>query len=136
MTDIVDAHHHIWRQADLAWLSGPMQPRIFGPYEPIRRDYPIREYLDDLAGSGVTRSVYVQTNWPNDRLRMRRRVQETANEHGWPHALVAMLTSASMTCARSSTACASAGTWRAHITVPHENPLLPRRCGPIPVPIP
>ena len=63
VTDIVDAHHHIWRQADLPWLSGPMQPRIFGPYEPIRRDYPIREYLADIAGSGVTRSVYVQANW-------------------------------------------------------------------------
>lgn len=33
MTDIVDAHHHIWRQADLPWLMGPMRPRIFGPYE-------------------------------------------------------------------------------------------------------
>ena len=64
MTDIVDAHHHIWRQADLAWLSGPMQPRIFGPYEPIRRDYPIREYLDDLAGSGVTRSVTCRPTGP------------------------------------------------------------------------
>ena len=41
MTEFVDAHHHIWRQADLPWLIGPMQPRIFGPYEPIRRDYPI-----------------------------------------------------------------------------------------------
>src|SRR3569623_24380 len=50
----VDAHHHIWRKADLPWLIGPMQPRIFGPYEPIRRDYPILEYLADLAGSGVT----------------------------------------------------------------------------------
>ena len=45
MTPIVDGHHHIWRQADLPWLMGPMQPRIFGPYEPIRRDYPIQEYL-------------------------------------------------------------------------------------------
>jgi predicted TIM-barrel fold metal-dependent hydrolase len=87
---IIDAHHHIWRQADLAWLSGPMQPRIFGPYEPIRRDYPIREYLDDLAGSGVFRSVYVQTNWPNDGFEDEAAwVQQTANEHGWPHALVA-----------------------------------------------
>ena len=68
MTELVDTHHHIWRQADLPWLSGPMQPRIFGPYEPIRRDYPIQEYLGDLAGSGVTRSVYVQTNWANDRF--------------------------------------------------------------------
>jgi predicted TIM-barrel fold metal-dependent hydrolase len=61
---IVDAHHHIWRQNDLAWLKGPMQPRIFGPYEPIRRDYPIAEYLADLAGTGVEASVYCQTNWP------------------------------------------------------------------------
>ena len=90
MTDIVDGHHHIWRQADLAWLSGPMQPRIFGPYEPIRRDYPIAEYLDDLAGSSVTRSVYVQTNWPNGRFEDEAAwVQQTANEHGWPHGLVA-----------------------------------------------
>jgi predicted TIM-barrel fold metal-dependent hydrolase len=61
---IVDAHHHIWRQNDLAWLKGPMQPRIFGPYEPIRRDYPIEEYLADIAGTGVEASVYCQTNWP------------------------------------------------------------------------
>jgi predicted TIM-barrel fold metal-dependent hydrolase len=32
---------------------GPMQPRIFGPYEPIRRDYPMAEYLEDIAGTGV-----------------------------------------------------------------------------------
>ncbi|MGL3213669.1 amidohydrolase family protein [Bradyrhizobium sp. BR 1433] len=90
MTGTVDGHHHIWRQADLAWLSGPMQPRIFGPYEPIRRDYPIEEYLDDLKGTGVTRSVYVQTNWPNDQFEDEAAwVQQTADQHGWPHALVA-----------------------------------------------
>ncbi|MHC1946889.1 amidohydrolase family protein [Bradyrhizobium sp. UFLA06-06] len=90
MTGIVDGHHHIWRQADLAWLSGPMQPRIFGPYEPIRRDYPIEEYLDDLKGTGVTRSVYVQTNWPNGQFEDEAAwVQQTADQHGWPHALVA-----------------------------------------------
>jgi predicted TIM-barrel fold metal-dependent hydrolase len=67
-----------------------MQPRIFGPYEPIRRDYPIQEYLDDLKATGVTRSVYVQTNWPIDRFEDEAAwVQQTANEHGWPHALVA-----------------------------------------------
>jgi predicted TIM-barrel fold metal-dependent hydrolase len=90
VTDIVDAHHHIWRQADLPWLSGPMQPRIFGPYEPIRRDYSIGEYLDDLAGSGVVRSVYVQTNWANDRFEDETAwVQQVANENGWPHAIIA-----------------------------------------------
>jgi predicted TIM-barrel fold metal-dependent hydrolase len=90
VTDIVDGHHHIWRQADLPWLMGPMQPRIFGAYEPIRRDYPIDEYLSDLAATGVTRSVYVQTNWANDRSEDEAAwVQRTANERGWPHAIVA-----------------------------------------------
>jgi predicted TIM-barrel fold metal-dependent hydrolase len=90
MTGIVDAHHHIWRQADLPWLMGPMQPRIFGPYEAIRRDYTIDEYLADLAGSGVTRSVYVQTNWAKERFEDEAAwVQRTADERGWPHAIVA-----------------------------------------------
>ena len=90
MTEIVDAHHHIWRQADLPWLSGPMQPRIFGPYEPIRRDYTIREYLDDVAATGVTRSVYVQTNWAKEGFEDEAAwVQRTADEHGWPRAIVA-----------------------------------------------
>jgi predicted TIM-barrel fold metal-dependent hydrolase len=59
VTEIVDAHHHIWRQAGLwPWLSGPMHASYLRPLtEPIRRDYPMAEYLDDLAGSGVVRSV-------------------------------------------------------------------------------
>src|SRR3712207_7553938 len=35
--ELVDSHHHIWRVADLPWLSGAPVPRIFGPYEPIDR---------------------------------------------------------------------------------------------------
>ena len=86
---IVDAHHHIWRRADLPWLSGPMQPRIFGPYEAIRRDYLIDEYLDDLAGSPVTRSVYVQANWAPERFEDEVAwVQAVADDTGWPHAIV------------------------------------------------
>jgi predicted TIM-barrel fold metal-dependent hydrolase len=90
VTMIVDAHHHIWRRDDLPWLAGPMQPRIFGPYEPIRRDYPITEYLDDLRGCGVVKSVYVQTNWAKERFEDEAAwVQQTAEETGWPHAIVA-----------------------------------------------
>ena len=86
---IVDAHHHVWRRADLPWLLGPMQPRIFGPYEAIRRDYLIDEYLDDLAGTEVTRSVYVQANWAPDRFEDEVAwVQRVAGESGWPHAIV------------------------------------------------
>jgi predicted TIM-barrel fold metal-dependent hydrolase len=90
VTGIVDAHHHIWRQADLPWLTGPMQPRIFGPYEPIRRDYLIPEYLNDLAGNSVVKSVYVQTNWDKERFEEETAwVQRTSEETGWPHAIVA-----------------------------------------------
>jgi predicted TIM-barrel fold metal-dependent hydrolase len=64
---MIDSHFHIWRQADLPWLMGPMQPRIFGPYEPIRRDYPIEEYLADARPAGVTQAVYVQANWAGER---------------------------------------------------------------------
>ncbi len=86
---IVDAHHHIWRQADLPWLIGPSQPRIFGEYDSIKRDYPISEFLDDIAGTGVEKSVYVQANWaPNWFADEAAWVQQTADETGWPHAIV------------------------------------------------
>jgi predicted TIM-barrel fold metal-dependent hydrolase len=89
MTAIVDAHHHIWRKADLPWLDGPMQPRIFGPYEPIRRDYPIQEFLSDIAGCDIVKSVYVQANWAKDRFEDEvAYVQNAADETGFPHAIV------------------------------------------------
>lgn len=47
---------------------GPEQPRIFGPYAPIRRDYPIGEFLGDIARTGIEKSVYVQTNWAPERF--------------------------------------------------------------------
>jgi len=89
MAEIIDAHHHIWRQADLPWLAGPMVARIFGPYDALRRDYPVTEFLADLEGSGVTKSVYVQANWAPARFEDETAwVQQTADETGWPHAIV------------------------------------------------
>lgn len=87
---IIDAHHHIWRQTDLPWLLGPTRPRIFGPYDAIKRDYLIGEYLDDIKDTGVTQSVYVQANWaPNWFADEAAYVSRTAAEAGWPHAIVA-----------------------------------------------
>ena len=89
-TGIVDAHFHIWRQADLPWLVGPMQPRIFGPYEPIRRDYPIEEYLADCQPVGVSEAVYVQANWAADRGADEAAfVAEASDRTGFPIAIVA-----------------------------------------------
>ena len=87
---IVDAHHHIWRRADLPWLLGPTRPRIFGPYDGLKRDYLIADFLADLKGSGVTHSVYVQANWaPNWCADEPRGVAKVAAETGRPHAQVA-----------------------------------------------
>lgn len=89
MTPIIDAHHHIWRQKDLPWLTGAMLPRIFGPYEAIRRDYEIDEFLTDLAGTGVVKSVYVQANWAKDRFEDEvSYVQSAADNTGFPHGIV------------------------------------------------
>jgi predicted TIM-barrel fold metal-dependent hydrolase len=86
---VIDAHFHVWRQADLPWLSGPMQPRIFGPYEPIRRDYLMAEYQQDIAATGVEKSVYVQANWPVDQAEAEVAwVSEVADATGWPHGIV------------------------------------------------
>ncbi len=87
---VIDSHFHVWRQADLPWLNGPMQPRIFGDHDAIRRDYPMGEYLADLAGSGVEKAVYVQANWPVDRaVEEAAWIETVALETGWPHGLVA-----------------------------------------------
>ena len=87
---MIDAHHHIWRQADLPWLLGPEQPRIFGPYAPIKRDYLIEEFPQDIKSTGITGSVYVQANWsPNWALDEARWVQAESERSGWPMAIVA-----------------------------------------------
>jgi predicted TIM-barrel fold metal-dependent hydrolase len=87
---IVDAHHHIWRRAHLPWLLGPTQPRIFGPYDSIKRDYLVTEYRDDIARTGVEKSVYSQANWaPNWFVDEVAWVTNVAAESGFPHAIVA-----------------------------------------------
>lgn len=86
----IDAHHHIWRLDDLPWLSGPQVPRIFGPYQPICRDYTIEEYREDIAGCDIVKSIYIQTNWPAGRgYDEALWLQSVADETGWPHANVA-----------------------------------------------
>ena len=89
MQKIIDSHFHIWRQQDLPWLQGPMVPRIFGPYEPLRRDYPVAEFLSDLAGSGIEKAIYIQVNWAKECFEDEVAwVQKTATETGWPHGIV------------------------------------------------
>jgi predicted TIM-barrel fold metal-dependent hydrolase len=86
---IIDAHHHIWRKNDLPWLRDEPQPRIFGEYASIRRDYPIEEYLADIQAQHVEKSVYVQTNWtPSDGVKEVAWVQSVADRSTHLNAIV------------------------------------------------
>lgn len=85
---IIDAHHHIWRLAATPWLQGPPVPRIFGAYEPLRRDYTIEEYLRDALPCGVTQSVFVQVNVaPGKEVEEVDWVQAVARQHRFPQAI-------------------------------------------------
>jgi predicted TIM-barrel fold metal-dependent hydrolase len=87
---IIDAHHHIWRLAATPWLNGPPVPRIFGAYEPLRRDYTIEEYLAEARPCGVTQSVFVQVNVaPGAEVDEVAWVQSAADRAGFPQAITA-----------------------------------------------
>ena len=66
-----------------------MVPRIFGPYEPIRRDYPIEEFLADTEGLRRREGGLCPDQLGQGGFRERGRLPaETAEETGWPHAIV------------------------------------------------
>jgi len=90
---IVDAHHHLW---DLdrnlyPWLRADPDPEAWvGDITPIRRSYLVEEYLAEATACGVVRSVHVQAEWdPSDPVGETRWLQEVADRHGFPHAIVA-----------------------------------------------
>jgi predicted TIM-barrel fold metal-dependent hydrolase len=87
---IIDAHHHIWRLQQTPWLNGPPVPRIFGAYEPLRRDYAIEEYLAEAQPCGVTQSVFVQVNVaPRAEVEEVAWVQSVADRSRFPQAITA-----------------------------------------------
>ncbi len=88
----VDPHHHLWDldTNDYPWLTGPMQWRMYGDYSAIRRNYLIDDYLRDSRPHAVVKSVHVQAMWArDDPVGETRWVQSIANEHGFPHGIVA-----------------------------------------------
>ena len=49
----------------------------------------MEQHLADIAGSGLVKSAYVQANWaPTQAESEVAWVQTTAEEIGWPHAIV------------------------------------------------
>lgn len=58
---IIDAHHHLWDLGALSypWLTTEIQPKSYGDYSAIRRDYLVENFLADVDSAGVTKSVHL-----------------------------------------------------------------------------
>lgn len=86
---VIDTHHHIWLRKDVAWLADPPIPRMFGDYFGLRRDYPVKEWMNDIVPQGVAKSVHVTAMWGPDRaLDESKWLQSMADKHGFPHGIV------------------------------------------------
>ena len=90
---VVDAHHHFW---DLdrnyhPWLCDrPPVPFRYGDYSAIRKNYLPPDYAGDSRGFNVVATVLMEGEWnPDDPLGESRWVQEIADQHGRPDAMVA-----------------------------------------------
>lgn len=88
----IDAHHHLWdlENNDYPWLREPGEPRMYGDYRAMCKSYLIDDFLADSAPHRVVKSVHVQANWnPKDPVAETRWCQRLADDHGFPHAIVA-----------------------------------------------
>ncbi len=90
---VIDTHHHLWdsRLDNPPWLHTPPPPAAFqGDMTPIWTSYLAADYLRDIAGTGVTRSVYVECGWAaGQAVAEARWAQSVADQHGYPHGIVA-----------------------------------------------
>ncbi len=88
----IDAHHHLW---DLTanhypWLTGPPVQAHFGPYDKIRKNYLVEDYLNDIRGQHIVKSIHVEAGSdPSDPVKETRWLQRQADTHGFPHGIVA-----------------------------------------------
>jgi predicted TIM-barrel fold metal-dependent hydrolase len=89
---IVDAHHHLWDLSGGAypWLGAERRPEmVFGPTEPLAHDYLIADYLRDIAGENVVKSVHVEAGFGGAPWQETAWLQAIADTHGYPHGIVA-----------------------------------------------
>ena len=87
MQTIINSHFHIWRKRT-ALARRPNVPRIFGPYEPIRRDYPIENTSRISVAPASRRRSMSRPTGPRTIAKEVACLSGTAAHTGWPHAIV------------------------------------------------
>ena len=92
---MIDTHHHLW---DLdknyyPWLTDKIEPKPYGDYSAIRRNYLIKDFFADIGDLPLVKSVHVNGDHDhNDPVRETAWLQSVAddkNSRGFPHAIVA-----------------------------------------------
>ncbi|WP_395021984.1 amidohydrolase family protein [Dongia sp.] len=89
---IIDAHHHLWDLADdrYPWLgSARRSEMVFGPSEKLAHNYLIEDYLRDIAGENVVKSVHIEAGFGGAPWEETAWVQAIADRHGFPQGIVA-----------------------------------------------
>ena len=66
---IVDAHHHLWELGSgrYSWLTDGPRDAVFGSTGPLIRDYLLADYLADMAGIDLVKSVHIQASFSTTR---------------------------------------------------------------------
>src|SRR5690554_1828063 len=86
----IDPHHHLWDLGAVyyPWLSDKVEPKMWGDYAAIRRNFLAEEYIAAARAENIVKSVHVQAN-AADALAETRWCQAVADRHGFPHGIVA-----------------------------------------------
>ena len=105
MNDIVDAHHHIWRQADMPWLvradaAAHLRPLRADPARlPGRANFSTISPAPASSSPSMCRPTGPRTAFEDEVAW----VQRDRGETGWPHAIVGYADVTVDESARSST---------------------------------
>jgi predicted TIM-barrel fold metal-dependent hydrolase len=86
-----DTHFHLWDREQLhyPWLESGRHP-VLGSIGAISQSHVLEDYLHAIEGLGVRTAVHVQAD-ASDPLRETEWLDAVADEHGWPHAIVAFV---------------------------------------------
>jgi predicted TIM-barrel fold metal-dependent hydrolase len=96
MRPIVDTHFHLQdlERHAYPWLDpGSTPPDVFGDnFGRLRRSYRIEGYLADVADLGVVKAVHVENGVDSaEAIAETLWLQSIADQHGFPHAIVAQV---------------------------------------------
>jgi len=89
----IDAHHHLWdlQRNSYPWLTAnPPLPSVAGDVSPIAHTYDVEDYLAEAKPHNIVKSVHVDAGIASsDPFAETRWLQDVADVHGFPHAIVA-----------------------------------------------